>query len=65
MGSFERVERANRSRLGVAARQILTRFGERWALVDQQRNVDAHYCNDAANVQVDHENPLRILHFTH
>ncbi len=65
VGSFERVKWADRSCLGVAARQILARLGKRWALVDQQWNVDAHDCHDAAHIQVDHENPLRMQrHFT-
>ena len=45
---------------GIVGREILTAWGDAWTVVQQDRDVDAHDGDDAAAVQVHHEEVLEV-----
>ena len=62
---FERIERADGTAFGSVGccGQILTRFSQWRALIDEQWNVNAHYCKNATHVEVNHINSLKCERF--
>ena len=45
---------------GIVGREVLTAWGDAWTVVQQDRDVDAHDGDDAAAVQVHHEEVLEV-----